>query len=96
MIWFKRRFETDKSVHTVYGAYEEDEVTDDGDVLCMVYCIEENPSTERLEYDSFEDYIEPDEVEAISKEEYLRVLEELQKVDELNAKKTEILKKLNK
>lgn len=92
MKYFKRKFATVDHEWTVYGAYEESDVTQEGDVLVSVYSVDCYGVT--YSHSRYEDYFELDKLIMITEEEYNLVLERLLLVGEVQGLIDDMLKKL--
>lgn len=77
---------------TVYGAYDDSDITKQGDFEAMVYSVDFDDGN--YSYGQYCDFFEPDEITIITEDEYRHVLERLQMVDELQAKIDYVLKAL--
>ena len=76
----------------MYGSYEDSDITPEGDIDATVYSVDSDDG--KYYYECFEDYIEPDEITEITEDEYRHVVEQLQKVDEIQAHIDAVLKPL--
>lgn len=94
MEYFKQHFESCDSEWTIYGCYSDLDIQREGDVLCEVYEIRHVDSNEHIDHNAYKEYIEPDEVTFITKEEYLAVVNKLHEVDDYYSKADDVLKTL--
>lgn len=93
-IYFKQHHESCNVEWTVYGVYRDKQLTSDGDVLVKVHDITNNADLDHLEYGVYEEYIVPEEVTKITKEEYESVISKIASAEDLRDKVDEILKSL--
>lgn len=83
MKYFKQNYASGSHDWTVYGGYEDSDITPDGDIDTTVYSVDCKDG--KYYYECYEDYFEPEEIEVITEDEYRHVVEQFQKVDELQA-----------
>lgn len=93
-IYFKQHIESNTNEWTIYGTYCEDDLTELGDVCVNVYDIAFHSGQDHMEWSEYRDYIRPDEVTKINKEEYESVISKIASVEDLYDKADEILKPL--
>lgn len=94
MKYFKQHFESGTEEWTVYGCYEEKDITKVGDFLCKVHEVFNNTDSDHIQHNVYEDYYEPDEVTHITEKEYTDVINKLHEADGYYDKADEVLKKL--
>lgn len=94
MKYFKQSFASGNHDRTVYGSYDDSDITPQDDINSMVYSVDCDHGN--YYYECYEDFFEPDEITEIAKEEYRHVVEQLQKVDELQAQIDKMMKALIK
>lgn len=94
LIYFKQRFETAKVEWTIYGSYCDEAITTDGDVCALVREVTNNADLDHLEHNVFREYIVPEEVTEITKEQYESVVVKINTAEDLWTKADEILKSL--
>lgn len=92
MKYFKQNYATGNHEWTVYGSYEDSDITPQGYFDAIVYSVDCNDG--KYYYECYENYFEPDEITEITEEEYRHVVEQLQKVDEIQAQIDAVLKAL--
>lgn len=92
--YFKQHIESWKQVRTIYGCYSDKDILPEGDVLCKVRDVTKDEVKDHIEYDAYMDFIEPDEVTYITKEEYIQAIKVFRKADKLYCKADELLKNL--
>lgn len=90
--YFKQNYASGSHDWTVYGSYEDSEITPAGDIDTTVYSVDCDDG--KYYYECYENYFDPDEITEITEEEYRHVVEQLQKVDEIQAQIDEVLKAL--
>ena len=92
MKYFKQNYASGSHDWTVYGSYEASDITPVGDIDTIVYSVDCDDG--KYYYECYENYFDPDEITEITEEEYRHVVEQLQKVDEIQAQIDEVLKAL--
>ena len=92
MKYFKQNYASGGHDWTVYGSCGASDITPVGYIDAIVYSVDCDDG--KYYYECFEDYIDPDEITEITEEEYLHVVEQLQKVDEIQAHIDAVLKAL--
>lgn len=92
--FFKQHFESGSSEWTIYGCYDESDITPNGGIRCLVDDVENDPDLGHIRHTIYENYCEPDEVTHITKEEYNAVIKKLRKADGYCDKCGELLKSL--
>ena len=92
--FFKQHFESGSHEWTIYGSYDEGDITLNGDIRCLVDDVDSYPGNEHIQHTIYENYCEPDEVTHIDKEEYNTVINKLRKADGYYDKADEVLKTL--
>ncbi len=92
MKYFKQNYVSGSHELTMYGSYEDSNITPEGYIYTSVYSIDCADGINY--YECSENYFKPDEITAITEEEYLHVIEQLQKVDWLQIQIDEVLKAL--
>lgn len=92
--YFKKHNESCDREWTVYGCYEEQDITPSGDILCVVDDIEMNPEKSHLQHSIYQDYFEEDEITQITRSEYNEMLNKVKKAEEYLNKADSILKAL--
>lgn len=90
MKYFKQGCASGSHDWTAYGAYEDSDITPEGDIRAMVYSVDCDEG--KYYYECYENYFSPDEITETSYKEYLHVMKQLQKVDKLQAQIDEVLK----
>lgn len=94
MKYFKQHFESCNREWTIYGQFEDSDITPNGDFFCVVDDVEIDPGCDHIKHTIYENYCEPDKIELITEEEYTAVCNKLREVDKLYDKADEILKTL--
>ena len=79
---------------TLYGSYEEKDITPEGEILCVVDDVDINIDTGRIMHTIYQEYLCPGELTLISEKEYRAVINKLREADGYNDKADEILKTL--
>lgn len=92
--FFKQHFESGSREWTMYGCYDELDITPNGDIRCLVDDIENDSDNEHIQHTIYVLHCEPDEVTHISKDEYNTVINKLRKADGYYDKADEVLKTL--
>lgn len=92
MKYFKINYASNSLEWTEYGGYEDSDITPDGYINTTVYSVECDDG--KYSYECYENYLYPDDITKITEEEYRHVVEQLQKVDELQSQIDEVLKAL--
>lgn len=77
---------------TLYGSYEDSDITPEGYIDATVYSVD--CADGKYYYECYGEYLDPDEITEITEEEYRHVVEQLQKVDEIQAQIDAVLKAL--
>lgn len=93
-IYFKQHHESNTTEWTSYGTYCEDDLTEWGDACVNVYDITFHSGQNHIEWSAYREYICPDEVTKITKEEYESVISKIATVEDLYDKADEILNPL--
>lgn len=94
MKYFKQHFESGNYESTIYGKYKENDITPNGDVLCVVDDVDNDDDWEHIQHTIYQTYIEPDEVTIITEEEYQAVINKLREADGYYDKADEVLRTL--
>lgn len=92
--FFKQHFESGSHEWTIYGCYEEKDITPRGDILCVVDDVDSDPDNEHIQHTIYQDYCWPDEVTHITEEEYNAAINKLREADGYYDKADEVLKSL--
>lgn len=92
--FFKQHFESGSREWTIYGCYEEKDITPQGDILCVVDDVASNPDNEHIQHAIYQNYCEPDEITHISEEEYNAVINKLREAEGYYDKADDVLKSL--
>ena len=92
MKYFKQHHESCDQEWTVYGGYEDSDITPEGDIDTVVYCVECKDGT--CSFELYEDYVDPEDITEITQDEYRHVVEQLQKVTTLQSQIDDILSPL--
>ena len=92
MKYFKQNYASGSHDWTVYGSYEDSDITPVGDIYAIVYLVYCDDG--KYYYDCYENYFDTDEITEITEDEYRHVVEQLHKVDEIQAQIDEVLKAL--
>lgn len=90
--YFKESSASGSHDWTAYGCYDETDITPEGDIDAVVYSIDCDDG--KYYYECYENYFDPEDITEITKEEYQHVVEQLQKVDEIQAQIDGVLKSL--
>ena len=94
MKYFKQHFESCNSEWTIYGCYSDHDIQRAGDVVCEVHEVQRDGDKDHYEHSVLKEYIEPDAVTSITKEEYLAVVNKLNETDDYYCKADDVLKTL--
>lgn len=94
MKYFKQHFESCDREWTIYGCYSDHDIQREGDVLCNVIEVQREDNKVHVEHNAYQEYIEPDEVTFITKEEYRAVVNKLHEADDYYSKADDVLKTL--
>lgn len=87
MFYFKKKIESCQKTIISFGAYEEKDITEQGDLLCKdIFTVCYDSDTDEISWDTESDYFELDEIDNISVEEYTKVLSTFEFVKELEEK----------
>lgn len=92
--FFKQHFESCNREWTIYGSYDESDITPNGDILCVVDDVENDSDNEHIQHTIYQNYCEPDEITHISEDEYNAVINKLREADGYYDKADEVLKSL--
>lgn len=92
--FFKKHFESGNHEWTKYGSYDEEDITPDGDILCVVDELEHGYDREYIDHNIYQEHIDLDEMMLISEKEYKAVINKLREADGYNDKAHEIFKTL--
>ena len=92
MKYFKQNYSSGSHDWTLYGSYEASDITQVGYIDTIVYSVDCDDG--KYYYECYENYFKPDEITEITEDEYRHVVEQLQKVDEIQAQIDEVLKAL--
>lgn len=92
--FFKQHFEGDGHEWTIYGCYDETDITPQGDILCVVDDVDSSTDDEHIRHTIYQNYCDPDEITHISEDEYNAVINKLREVDGYYNKADELLKTL--
>lgn len=92
--YFKHHCESGSHEWTMYGCYEEKDVTDYGDFLCTVDDVDSDPDNEHIHHTIYKILCDLDKVTHITEEEYNAVIKKLNEVESLYNKADEIMKQL--
>ena len=92
--FFKKHYESGSHEWTIYGSYEEEDITPLGDVMCVVDDVDSDADKEHIEHTIYQEFFEPDEVTYISEDEYNAVLNKLREADGYYDKADEVLNTL--
>lgn len=93
MTYFKQHFESCYSEWTIYGCYSDHDIQREGDILCNVIEVRREDN-KHLIHEVYKEYVEPDEVTEITKDEYISVINKIQETNDYYYKADEILKSL--
>lgn len=89
MKYFKKHYEGCDHEWTDYGGYEDSDITPEGEIEATVYSVDRED--DKYSYAIHELLFEHEDITEITKDEYMHVVEQLQKVDELQSQINEIL-----
>lgn len=93
-IYFKQHFESCEHERTVYGRYNEDNITPEGDIRCKVFSIELDHENKIVKMEVCEEYFEKNEITPVSIGEYVTVCKTLEKAQEYYIKAEDVLRSL--
>lgn len=94
MKYFKQHFESCDREWTIYGKFEDSDITPNGDFPCVVDNIEIDTECDHIKHTTYPDYCEPDDIELITEEEYIEVGKKLCEVGKMYDQADAILKTL--
>lgn len=89
MKYFKLHHESYGEKCTEYGAFDDSNITRAGNIDTTVYSV--HLRYDKYKHDCYKTYTGPKDITEITKDEYMHVMEQLQKVDELQSQIDEIL-----
>lgn len=85
--YFKKKSDHHQGTGVVFGAYEESNITERGDILCKdIVEMYHDYGTDNILLYTEAGYFEPDEIESISVEEYTKAVSTFEFVKELEEK----------